>query len=220
KMFQMGGMGGGRGMGGGNSSDDFFGGETRREPTRGADLDRTLSIPFVLAVEGGTIDMSFRRPGGKEETISVKIPAGIEEGKKIRLAGLGQPGHNGGKAGNLMVTVRIDEHPCFTRRDNNLYLRLPITLQEAVFGGKVEVPTPKGRVQLSIPSGSTSGTKLRIRGHGIVPSKSKGHDETPGDVFVELVVMLPQKWTSEDKELLSKLVSKSAASFRDEIKWS
>ncbi|MDR3234193.1 MAG: DnaJ domain-containing protein [Planctomycetaceae bacterium] len=185
-------MFGGGGFGGA-STEDFI--NAGRYSSKGRDLEESITIPFVLAITGGKTEIHLRRPEGGEETVSIKIPAGIEDGKKIRLPGLGTRGHNGGKNGHLFLTVRVEDHPYYARQGNRLYVNLPITLKEAVFGTKVDVPTPKGSVSLSIPPNSTTGTKLRVKNHGI----------SGGDLFAELSVMLPRDWTEEDKKLLEKI---------------
>ncbi|MDR3182050.1 MAG: DnaJ domain-containing protein [Planctomycetaceae bacterium] len=185
-------FGAGSGFGGANPEDFVNAG---RYASKGQDLEQSITIPFVLAVTGGKTDIVFRRGGGSEETVSVKIPAGIESGKKIRLPGLGTNGQNGGKSGNLFLTIHVEDHPYYTRQGSRLYVKLPITLKEAVFGTKIDVPTPKGSVSLTIPPNSTTGTKLRVKNHGI----------NGGDLFAELSVMLPKNWTNEDKALLEKI---------------
>lgn len=215
KMF---GGGGGGGASAGHAS-DFFGmggmGGMPRRPIAGSDLLRTLSIPLTMSVQGGSVDMKIRRANGKMETVGVKIPPGISEGKKIRLAGLGNPGQDGGKPGNLLITIHVEEHPFFSRKDSNLYVKVPVTLKEAVFGAKIDVPTPKGKVTVTVPAGSGSGTKLRIRGCGV---QKKG-DASPGDLYAELYVALPKKWNAEDRALLEKLSTESAKPVREDLKW-
>ena len=183
----------------------------RGKPTvKGADIETAVTVPFVTAIRGGSVELRVKHSNGMSETLSVRIPAGIEEGKKIRLNGQGESVPSG-KPGNLLVTVNISEHPFFSRRGDALYVRLPITLQEAVFGTKVDVPTPKGNIALKIPAGSTTGTKLRMKGFGI----KKGKATEPGDLFVELSVVLPQKWSDEEKELLQKIKSLPEKPIRD-----
>lgn len=212
KMF---GAGGATGMNGLNPEDIFgMSGTSARRPVRGADMDRPLTIPFVLSVQGGSVDMRVQRPTGNMETVAVKIPPGITSGKKIRLAGLGKPGRDGGKPGNLMVRIEIEDHPFFTRKDDNLYVKVPVSLQEAVFGAKIEIPTPKGKVRLTIPAGSSSGTKLRVRGCG-VPRKAG----EPGDLFAELSVMLPKNWNNADKKLLEQLQTQPEQPVRSDLCW-
>lgn len=204
----------GSGRSGGPSMDDFFrAGAGPVRPVKGDDLERSITIPFTMSVEGGKVDLAFRRSDGKHETVSVKIPPGIVSGKKIRLTGLGNPGQNGGKPGNLLVTVNVEEHSFFTRKGDNLYVRVPVTLHEAVFGGKIDIPTPKGNVALTVPPGSSSGTKLRVRGCG-VPKK-----DGAGDLFAELAVTLPKNWSENDKKLLEKLATEPEKPVRSEIRW-
>jgi len=182
----------------------------RAKSAKGADIETKVTIPFVTSVQGGSVDIRVTRSNGTSETLSVKIPAGIEEGNKIRLSGQGDTAPNG-KAGNLLITVHISEHPFFSRHGDTLYVRLPVTLQEAVFGAKVDVPTPRGSVSLKIPAGSTTGTKLRMKGCGIKKVKAS----EAGDLFAEISVALPQKWSDEEKELLQKIESQPEKPVRD-----
>ena len=215
KMFGggAGAYGNSRGRGGPSMDDFFRAGTGSTYPVPGTDLERKIMIPFTMSVEGGKVDLRFRRTGSKEETVSVKIPPGILDGKKIRLTGLGNPGQNGGKPGNLLVTVNVEEHPFFTRKGDNLYVLVPVTLKEAIFGDKIDIPTPKGNVKLTVPAGSSSGTKLRVRGCG-VPKK-----DGAGDLFAELAVTLPKKWSEEDQKLLEKLTTEPEKPVRNEIRW-
>ena len=203
------------GVGGGmeNGQDAYFGVPPR--PTRGKDVERTLTIPFTVSILGGVVEMPLRR-GGKEEKISVKIPAEIADGKKIRLAGQGSPGTAGGKAGNLMVSVRVEEHPCFRRKGEHLYVQVPISLKEAVFGAKIDVPTPKGSVRVTVPPNSSTGTKLRLRGRGL---RKSDHSPEVGDLFVELSVVLPTKWTTADRKLLESLQNDAPESLRTDLRF-
>ncbi|MDR0335893.1 MAG: DnaJ domain-containing protein [Planctomycetaceae bacterium] len=211
KMFSGGGSG--NGFGNNQAADEFFHAGSGRRAVRGSDLEHPLTISFALAIEGGKIDMKIRRPNGKSENITVTIPAGISEGKKIRLNGLGNSGQNGGKAGNLLITVHVEEHPLFKRKDQHLYVKIPVTLKEAVFGAKIDIPTPKGNVTLTIPTGSSSDTKLRVRGCGVVSK------EGIGDLFAELLVILPKKWTLAEKEMLQKITSEPTEPVRKELRW-
>lgn len=214
KMFGAGGAA--SGMGGMGGAEDFFGmgGASARRPVKGTDIEKSVHVPFTMSIQGGNIDLNVRRPTGKTETVSVKIPAGIVGGKKVRLTGLGNPGRDGGKPGNLMVQIQVDEHPFYTRKGDNLYITVPVTLKEAVFGSKIEIPTPKGNVSLTVPAGSSSGTKLRIRGCG-VPQKNG----EAGDLFAELSVALPKEWNAEDKKLLEQLKTESKQAVRGELRW-
>ena len=185
------------------SPDEFF--QAGRQPRRGRDIETSLSIPFTLAITGGKVDV---RVNGK--AVSVTIPAGIEDGRKIRLPGLGETDPNGGGSGNLLITAHIEKHPCFSRSGNNLYVDVPISLKEAVFGAKIDIPTPKGNVTLTVPPGASSGMKLRIKQCGVGGT---------GDLFALLQVVLPKKWTDADKALLEKVQAEPAEPIRRKIRW-
>lgn len=210
--FDFGGMGGddfsfedllrgmGAGAGGARHGGATWGGpQGRRAPARGADVSAEISVPFRLAALGGETSFQLQRGAGSE-TITVRIPRGIEDGKKIRLRGQGEASPMGGERGSLILTIRVEPHPSFTRKGNDLTVRVPVTAAEAALGGKVDVPTPKGTITLTVPAGSNSGKRLRARGHGIEDASG-----TVGDLFVELVVTLPDGLTAEDKEALEAL---------------
>jgi molecular chaperone DnaJ len=122
------------------------------------------------------------------DRLSVKIPAGVDEGSKIRLAGKGEAGHKGGPPGDLYINVRLRPHPFLERRGQDLYLDLPVTVGEATLGASVTVPTPGGDVSLRISPGSQSGQRLRLRGRGVKDAKSKA----AGDLYVRLLVQVPR----------------------------
>ena len=166
---------------------------------RGADVTSELEIPFNTAVMGGEAHLSIQRPDGHLETLAVKIPAGISEGKKIRLRGKGGAA-NGGTPGDILITVHVAPHPWFTRHGNDLEVRLPLTLAEAALGAKVDVPTPRGTISLRVPPGSTTGKRLRIKGHGV-----KTRDGEPGDLYAEIQITLPAQLDDESLELIKKL---------------
>ncbi len=186
---------------------DFFsqfgGGSARKQaqPGRqhGRDVTHELTIPFSTAIGGGKSQIIVERAAGKTETITATIPAGIVDGKKIRLRGQGEPAPSRrGKPGDILITIRVAPHPFYTRKGKNLYVRLPVTLAEAVDGAKVDVPTPQGTVSLKIPAGTSSGTKMRIKGHGVAAKQGE-----PGDLFVEVQIILPKQFSEKSKELLS-----------------
>ncbi len=203
-LFRGGGRSGGRGGGeGGFQFDgdlgDIFrqfggggGGHQRAAPTRGQDLTAQLTIPFNTAVMGGEASIGVQR-AGKHESITVKIPPGIESGKKMRLRGQGEPSPRG-TDGDLIVEVQVAPHPCFRRNGRNLELSLPITISEATLGATVDVPTPEGRVALKIPAGSSSGRRLRVKGQGV-----QSKNGSPGDLYVVLEIRIPEAFaeTSE-----------------------
>ncbi len=128
------------------------------------------------------------RRGGRSENITVKIPPGIESGKKLRLRGHGNAGAGGAPAGDLLVTVYVAPHPVFRRNGKNLEVKLPITVKEAILGAKVDVPTPGGTVALKIPPGSSSGRRLRVSGQGVLSTSGP-----PGDLIVELQIKVPER---------------------------
>jgi DnaJ-class molecular chaperone len=185
---------------------------TRGRATKGADATAEITIPFKTSITGGEQSVRLSREDGHTEDLVVKIPAGIEDGKKIRLRGQGQPGSGG--AGDLLVTVRVETHPYFHRRGENLYVKLPITLLEAAEGAKVDVPTPEGTVALRVPPGASSGMKLRVKGHGV-----KVAGKTPGDLFADVQVILPSKYTDDELEFLRKLDAKHRQSPRSDLRW-
>ena len=122
-----------------------------------------------------------------------RIPVGLKDGQQIRLQGQGGAGASGGPNGDVLINVAVAAHPFLTRDGNNLRLDLPITLQEAVIGGKVPVPTLTGTVELTIPPNSNSGATLRLKGKGIPGRGTTGGGEPAGDLYVKLVVTLPDK---------------------------
>ena len=140
-----------------------------------------LTNTSVANTNGGEVRLVVQRPTGEVETLTVKIPAGIESGKKIRLRGQGEPGPRGGPAGDLIVVVRVRPHPFFERKGSDLEVRVPVTLAEAALGAKIDIPTPKGTISLTVPPRTSSGRRLRVKGYG-VPSA----DGKPGDLFAWL----------------------------------
>jgi len=187
----------------------------RRTARRGRDIHSELHVPFQTAVSGGEMHLSVHRGEGKVETISVQIPPGIEDGQKMRLRGQGEPlPEGGGHAGDILLTIRVAPHPYFTRRGKNLYVKLPLLVSEAMLGAKVDVPTPTGTVSLKVPPGTSGGTRLRIKGHGIKP-KSGG----AGDLFAEVQIVLPKKIDESGRKLAEKLSQYEPADPRRELRW-
>jgi curved DNA-binding protein len=189
-------------------------GGTGAGPRRGADVQSELTIPFNTAIIGGEVQFTLQRPTGQAETISVKIPAGIEEGKKIRLRGQGEPSPMGGTPGDLLITIHVATHPYFSRRGNNLYVRVPLTLPEAIEGARVDVPTPKGTVSLRVPPGTSSGSKLRIKGHGVTPKTGE-----PGDLYAEVFIVLPKTLDDTARQLAQHLAPKYTENPRADLRW-
>ncbi|MYM55411.1 molecular chaperone DnaJ [Thalassovita mangrovi] len=135
----------------------------------------------------------------KDRSLSVNIPAGVETGTRIRLAGEGEAGMRGGPSGDLYIFIEVKKHEIFEREDTNLYCRVPVAMTVAALGGDIEVPTiDGGRSRVKIPAGSQSGRQMRLRGKGM-PALRGGHE---GDMFIELAVETPVNLTGKQKELL------------------
>ena len=133
----------------------------------------------------------------RTRTIKVKIPAGVKEGGTIRLQGKGAPGARGGPAGDLLVKMRIDRHPIFSRRGDDITMKLPLSFTEAALGAKVQVPTLNGPVTLKVPSGTPSGKTFRIRKEGVQRERGR-----PGDLLVTVEVTVPDKLPKNAKKML------------------
>lgn len=169
----------GRGRAGG-------GGRTVRMP--GQDVPYRLEIDFLEAVRGGKRRITL--PDGN--ALDLTIPEGVAEGHVLRLKGKGAPGIGGGPPGDALIELAVRPHPLFVRQGDDIIVELPITIDEAVLGGKIEVPTVSGRVALTIPKGSSSGQTLRLRGRGVKRRDGQdrgGHGQ--GDQLVKLKVVLP-----------------------------
>lgn len=188
-------------FGGGFDFQDLFSGgraraEARPRPSKGSDVTLEIQVSFHTAALGGKHDLQFR-VDGRLENITVTIPAGIPDGKSIRLAGQGAKGLNGGPNGDLLVTVHVAPHPFFKREGNNLLFDLPLTPSEAALGTKLDVPTlDEGPVTLTVPPGTSSGTKLRLKGKGVISPKTK----LRGDQFATVKIVVPQQLTEEAKQ--------------------
>jgi len=143
----------------------------------------------------------------KRETIKARIPAGVDNGSKVRLAGKGLPGRDGGPPGDLYLEIEVTPDPVFRREGRDLYTEVPISLFDAVLGGQVEVPTLTGRATLKIPAGTQNGQKFRLKGQGVPKTKTK----PAGDLYVSVKVMIPRKLTPEAKELFEQLREKVPA---------
>ena len=137
----------------------------------------------------------------EQKTLSVKVPAGVDTGDRIRLAGEGEAGENGGPPGDLYVQIRVKEHPIFSREDNNLHCDVPISVTVAALGGELEVPTLDGRVVLKIPAGTQAGKQFRLRGKGVTPVRGG----PPGDLLCRVMVETPVNLNRRQKELLEEL---------------
>jgi DnaJ-class molecular chaperone len=196
-------------------------GSRRGAPSaRGTDLKHELTVPFATAVLGGEAALTVQRQDGDIENIKVKIPAGIDDGKKIRLRGQGVPGTGGAPAGDILLTIRVSPHPNFRRVGNRLEVRVPVTLAEAALGAKIDVPTPHGEggrpgmITLTVPPNTSSGKRLRIKGHGVRPA-----NQPPGDLFAEIEVELPEKLTDDERQQLADISNRYPQRPRSELRW-
>ncbi len=167
------------------------GGRRTRMRIRGQDVHYRLPVAFLEAVNGATKRITM--PDGA--TLDVTIPAGTCDQQVLRLRGKGGPGIGGAPAGDALVTIDVEPHALFTRKDDDIHLELPVSLPEAVLGGKIDVPTPSGPVRMTVPKGANTGTVLRLKGKGAARADG-GH----GDEYVTLVIVLPEKPDGELEE--------------------
>ena len=170
---------------------DLFGGRAtarRSGPTAGSDAEAEVRLSFHEAVQGATRTLSV---DGRD--VTVKIPAGVADGGRVRVRGKGRPGANGGPAGDLYVTVRTGGHPIFDRDGLDLEVTVPISFTEAALGANVTAPTLEGTVTLKVPPGTQSGKRFRVTGKGIVTPKRTG------DLFVTVDVAVPEHLSDEER---------------------
>lgn len=182
--------------------------------SRGADMEYEVEVPFTISVAGGDVQLAIEREQGRTETIAVKIPAGIQDGQKLRLRGQGQPSPGGGTPGDMSITVRVSPHPAFTRRGEHLEVKVPVTLREAAEGAKIDVPTPTGQVSLRIPPGTSSGKRLRIKGHGVA-----ARGRPPGDLYAQIQIVLPENLDKRSLELVREFDARHPLDPRRGLRW-
>ena len=176
-----------------------FGGRTGTFKGQDVIYELPIHLEDIIKTEQKTISYNL---GGSNQQIKVKIPAGIADGKKLRLAGKGQPGPEGGPSGDLYIKIKILDHPIFHREGDDLYINREIEFSEAALGTKIEVPTIDGkRLSLKIPTGTQSGSKMRLRGHGMPRMNGGGR----GDEYVKINVAVPKKLNKKQKVLLEEL---------------
>ncbi len=197
--IDLGGLGGMGGMGGGPTAGRRAGGRKRRAPAEEAPASE-VTVPFETAALGGSLPLKIN-----EHEIKVKIPAGTEEGKTMRLREAGPNGED------LLIKIHVRPHPYFRREGNDLILDVPISLAEAVLGTKVEVPTLDGtRGTIRVPPGSSSGTRMRLRGRGI----------NGGDQYIELKVIVPAQKDDRSRELIEEFARLNPQDPRADLPWS
>jgi molecular chaperone DnaJ len=190
--------GGGGGFGGGNPFGGGFGGRGGFGPQPGQDMSFTTTINFIDSVKGVTEKLRFEG----QEPVNVKIPAGINDGAKVKVRGRGYPSPNGGPAGDLLVTVKVKPHPVFTRDGLNLRVTVPVTFAEAVLGATISVPTLGGEpVKLKVAPGTPNGRVLRVKGRGVESTKGTG------DLLASVEIAVPSHVSDKANELLSQFAA-------------
>jgi molecular chaperone DnaJ len=194
-------------FGGGNPQDIFanlFGGGGRRGPRKGQDLQTEATISFRESVFGTTLELRLGMDRGQAQNISARVPAGVNDGAKIRMKGKGSPGEAG--PGDLFIQLHVKPHPIFGRKGENLTITLPITFAEAALGADVKVPTLSGDdVTVRIAPGTPNGRTLRVKGRGVV----KG--SVTGDLLVTVEVQVPQRVDGKALDALKKFAEETAS---------
>jgi len=193
--------------GGGGFRGGGFGGRNMRQ--RGADTQHRLRIPFLESALGAKKRIAL--PDG--HSVDLAIPAGIESGQTLRLKGQGQPGHNGGAAGDAYIEIEVEPHPLFQRKGRDIHIEVPVTLPEAVLGAKITVPTVHGSVSVKVPRGANSGSLLRLKGKGMPASSG----ETLGDQYVKLRVVLPEPPDAELTQFLERWAERHQYDVRSKL---
>jgi DnaJ-class molecular chaperone len=218
--FMGGNRRGGASAGGGkrssrrSSSGNPFGAPGPAEPAAtGADITYPVYITFEQAIRGTTVEVRLRSPdGGTDETISVKVPPGVQEGSKVRARGKGQPGDHG--RGDLIIVTHVQPHAYFKREGVDILLDLPVSAAEAVNGATISVPTMDGRVELRVPPGIASGKRLRIKERGVA---QKGGER--GHQYCRILIQLPPDLSSEEKEQLAAMDKAHTFNARKDAGW-
>jgi len=198
-------MFGGRGGGGRPGR-----GRPAQQAPRGNDIEYPITLSFEQAVHGDSLPIQINR-GGKLEVIDIKIPSGVKDGNKIRLKGRGDS--QGGEPGDLFIVVTVKPHEYFRRSGLDILLDCPISVYEALLGTKVEVPTMDGKVTVTIPPGTNSGAKLRIKGKGI-----KKKDEQ-GDQHVVIKIVVPKNLNEDEVDIVHDLQTRHPVDARKDVVW-
>lgn len=167
----------------------------------GRDVEQEVSLTFEQAVQGTSLDLRLAHGASAGNTVTVRIPAGVNDGQRIRIRGQGLPGPRGRAPGDLFIVCRVQPHGYFRRMDNDIYLEVPLTLDEAALGTRLEIPTLDGRATIKIPPGTPSGTKLRLAGHGIEDART----HTRGDQYAVVKIVPPRQPNERQSRLLEQL---------------
>jgi len=183
-----------------------FGGGTGADfgPRPGADAEATIRLTLEEALRGGTHQFTYADPvTGERKSVSVKIPAGVRSGQRIRLSGRGLAGSDGGERGDLYLRIEVAPDPRFRVEGSDLYTPLPVAPWEAALGTEAQVQTPEGGVRVKVPAGSSTGRKIRLRGHGL-PQQGSAQRER-GDLYAEVKVVVPEQLTEQERKLFEEL---------------
>jgi len=207
----FGGMFGGAQQAGGAGFEDIlsqmFGGGFQRGPQKGSDIAAVTEVSFREAAQGATVTL-----GLDGQRVSTRLPAGVQDGQKIRVPGKGRAGANGGPKGDLLLTVRVAKHPVFSNDGLNLRVQVPVTFAEATLGATIQVPTLSGdKVTVKVPAGTASGQILRVKGRGLT-----SRDKT-GDLHVAIVVDVPRKLSRAAKQAVEELAAQLGDSPREAL---
>ncbi len=200
-------FGSGRGQPGGSQTGDFrdmFSGGASQDQgpfgQKGQDVHADLNLSFEEAARGTEKKVRFSN-GNRVEEVTVKVPAGIESGKKLRLSGKGTGGMGGGQAGDLYLKVKVAEHPVFKREGGNIVADKEIKISDAILGTSIEVPTLEGNKHIKIPSGTQSNSRIRLKGFGLPRLQEGGK----GDEFIRILIKYPKNLTERQKKLIEEL---------------
>lgn len=189
----------------------FGGAKPWNRTTKGLDRQHALTIGFLDSILGSEQTVQWLDERGKRTRIKVNIPKGTEDGARLRVQGHGHPPRHGGPCGDLIVTITVQSHPFYRRREQDLELDLPITLLEAIEGSSVEVPTPSGMVKVTVPPNARAGQRLRLRGKGVP------HRKGTGDMFLILYPQVPPADRGEVLEA-ARIIEEAYGDVREHLK--
>lgn len=194
---------------------DLFGGGANARPrstapARGADIDVQVEVSLEDIYRGGNVTLRLTDPSGKERALAATVPRGVREGARVRLAGQGTPGRNGGPSGDLFMVIAVQPHARFRRDGDDLHVEVPVDMHVCLLGGEVQVQTLKGtRLSVRIPPETQNGQAIRLRGQGMPHMRQP---DKAGDLFAEVRVVLPKGLTDEERSLIARFAELRARS--------
>jgi curved DNA-binding protein len=194
-------------MGGDVDWEDLLGGWFRQHgagPAPGSDHEAELRLTLEEAIRGGRRTVRLAEPGGETRNYDVDVPPGVVDGQRIRLAGEGAGGRDGGRPGDLFLTVSIQPDARYRLKGRDIHFDLPVTPSEAALGARIKVNAPGGPVTMTVPEGSSSGRRLRLRGQGLPDPKGQ-----PGNLYAEIRVMVPPRLSNEVRKIYEQLAAVS-----------